>query len=238
MENTDATQKICFTLAPHTDGNGVNVTQIQIDDEAAIPIDIAGPLTAESAQIIAKEFTYRMSPPPLYEKAASNPETLTGSVNSVNSVTELTPPPPPTNNIMNAQLTGKYQQYTLGSLLNELKLPKGDENRTMTTRRYNLATAINNKLADWNKIKDLTALDERQNNVITSDIIALVENKNNDMMVGVDRRTGRIVLGGAHKTVKNLHTRRRVKSNTRKGHVYRQNTSRRAAPRHRVTRRR
>ena len=237
MENTDATQKICFTLAPQADGNGVNVTQIQIDSNDAIPIDIAGPLTAESAQIIAKEFTNRQAnkgvivDQPIIENTQQLP------TNSVNSVTEL-PSIPPINDIMNTNLTGKYQQYTLGSLLNELNLPMGNKNQPTTTRRHNLATAINNKLADWNKIKDLTALDKRQNNVITSDIIALVENKDNDMTVGVNKKTGRIVLGGAHKTVKNLHTRRRVKSNTRKGHVYRQNTSRRAAPRHRVTRRR
>ena len=223
MENTDATQKICFTLAPQADGNGVNVTQIQIDSNDAIPIVTAGPLTAESAQTIAKEFTDIMSPLPSYEEATSNPDLqlLPQQTNDI-----IQPDNANTTN-KNASNSKNVQPFiysdiklsddstkTIASVLDQIKKHNPINNKNKKTVKQavrNFTKQINDKLESGMPI---TAADIKQ----------FKENE--------------ILKGGAHKTVKNLHTRRRVKSNTRKGHVYRQNTSRRAAPRHRVTRRR
>ena len=231
MENTDATQNICFTLAPHADGNGIKVTKIQIDSKDAIPIDTAGPLTAESAQIIAKEFTDKQANKGVAVDQPTIENAQQPTPDSVNSVTELPPPPPPINDIMNTQLTGKYQQYTLGSLLTDLDINKGKR----TPGRFKLAEFIRRKIEskEWANLNG-----EEITKAIVSEVGTDPAYDIGFHSTNKEKRLHKLVLGGAVKTVKNLHTRRRVKSNTRKGHVYRPNTSRRAAPHHRVTRRR
>ena len=227
MENPDATQNICFTLAPHADGNGIKVTKIQIDSKDAIPIDTAGPLTAESAQIIAKEFTDKQA----NKGAIVDQPIIEVAENTQQPATELPPPPPPINDIVNAQLTGKYQQYTLGSLLTDLDINKGKR----TPGRFKLAEFIRTKLEsnEWANLNGEEITKAIVSEVGTDPAYDIGFHNTNK-----EKRLHKLVLGGAVKTVKNLHTRSRVKSSTRKGHVYRPNTSRRAAPHHRVTRRR
>ena len=239
MENPDATQNICFTLAPHSDGNGIKVTKIQIDSKDAIPIDTAGPLTAESAQIIAKEFTDKQAnkgvivDQPTIEPAENTQLSADDSAKNMTASPDVLPPPPPPliNDIMNAQLTGKYQQYTLGSLLTDLDISKGKR----TPGRFKLAEFIRTKIGsnEWANLNG-----EEITKAIVSEVGTDPAYDIGFHSTNKEKRLHKLVLGGAVKTVKNLHTRRKVKSNTRKGHVYRSNVSRRAAPNHRVTRRR
>jgi hypothetical protein len=121
--------------------------------------------------------------------------------------------------VMGTKLTGKYEKYTLGSLL--IALNKNQRNKV--DEKNKLIKHITDNL---DKFKGMTP------EQINSSIIQF--NEKNKLKIGISKN-GYIIQGGAHKSLKNSrHPDKRIST---KVHANKPNITRRIIARHRTTRR-
>ena len=122
--------------------------------------------------------------------------------------------------LLETQLTGNYANYNLQGLLTRLM------NRNPASHkeeRLKLAEYINENLnsGSWVNADGGTA----DGDTITNDIIKSDPGKVIELQQ-IQKGKFQVVLGGNHHTRKRTHKPRNIKSNTRKGHIYRKNRRR------------
>lgn len=243
MAETETKNRICFTVSNNNDGvMTVNSVQIDGKDDIQINEVLTGENVGDIAANIVTKGNAPAPPPaltPVPEPVAA-PERVANSVPVANSGASSVPAPAPVANsvlaqnasttlanvpvadlspdealtkLKNIQLTGRYQVYTLDSLIEDLKRDGG----VRSYGRGKLYEFIQNNAVDWSN----RGLNGDQITKAIIDGIIEAGKGGENWNIGFTQRgtpkVNRIILGGSHLTRKSSYNRRRRQSTTRKG---------------------